>query len=132
MEKKSHTKLLNMFVRVGGDCGPPPPVAAPLVPRCALLTAATPRLTTRDADLAEGVEEGIGVPSEEVVDGSGQVVGADFGGQARQQAPKGACAWELQSEFVLQATEGRLDRMAQSVEPLHRTLPVRTRRLSAL
>src|SRR5438105_4085323 len=30
-------------VRVGGACGPPPPVAAPLVPRCALLPAATPR-----------------------------------------------------------------------------------------
>src|SRR6202022_4701530 len=39
--------------RVGGACGPPPPVAAPLVPRCALLPAATPRvraaaLETRD------------------------------------------------------------------------------------
>jgi hypothetical protein len=31
-------------MRVGGACGPPPPVAAPLVPRCALLPAATPRL----------------------------------------------------------------------------------------
>jgi hypothetical protein len=30
-------------VRIGGACGPPPPVAAPLVPRCALLTGATPR-----------------------------------------------------------------------------------------
>ena len=29
---------------VGGACGPPPPVAAPLVPRCALLPAATPRV----------------------------------------------------------------------------------------
>ena len=32
-----------VVVRVGGACGPPPPVAAPLVPRCALLPAATPR-----------------------------------------------------------------------------------------
>src|SRR5262245_44415011 len=31
------------LLRVGGACGPPPPVAAPLVPRCALLPAATPR-----------------------------------------------------------------------------------------
>src|SRR5207237_5770135 len=30
-------------VRVGGACGPPPPVAAALVPRCALLPAAAPR-----------------------------------------------------------------------------------------
>src|SRR5204863_455971 len=29
---------------VGGACSPPPPVAAALVPRCALLPAATPRL----------------------------------------------------------------------------------------
>src|ERR1700716_968955 len=29
--------------RGGGACSPPPPVAAPLVPRCALLPAATPR-----------------------------------------------------------------------------------------
>src|SRR5947208_5723782 len=32
--------------RVGVACGPPPPVAASLVPRCALLPAATPRLRT--------------------------------------------------------------------------------------
>jgi len=31
-------------LRVGGACGPPPPVAASLVPRCALLPAATPRM----------------------------------------------------------------------------------------
>ena len=31
-------------VRVGGACSPPPPVAAPLVPRCALLSGATPRM----------------------------------------------------------------------------------------
>jgi hypothetical protein len=30
-------------VRVGGACGPPPPFAAPLVPRCALSSGATPR-----------------------------------------------------------------------------------------
>ena len=30
-------------IRVGGACSPPPPVAAPLVPRCALLSGATPR-----------------------------------------------------------------------------------------
>ena len=30
-------------MRIGGACGPPPPVAAPLVPRCALLPGATPR-----------------------------------------------------------------------------------------
>jgi hypothetical protein len=29
--------------RVGGACGPPPPFVAPLVPRCALTTGATPR-----------------------------------------------------------------------------------------
>jgi molybdopterin converting factor small subunit len=29
--------------RVGGACGPPPPFAAPLVPRCALSSGATPR-----------------------------------------------------------------------------------------
>src|ERR1043166_4614711 len=30
-------------VRIGGACGPPPPFAAPLVPRCALSSGATPR-----------------------------------------------------------------------------------------
>jgi hypothetical protein len=30
-------------IRVGGACGPPPPFVAPLVPRCALTTGATPR-----------------------------------------------------------------------------------------
>jgi hypothetical protein len=30
-------------VRVGGACGPPPPFVAPLVPRCALTSGATPR-----------------------------------------------------------------------------------------
>src|SRR5713226_7722749 len=35
--------LRNAF-RVGGACSPPPPVAAPLVPRYALLPAATPRM----------------------------------------------------------------------------------------
>src|SRR5207248_1445378 len=35
--------LRHVRLRVGGACGPPPPVAAPL--RCALLPAATPRLT---------------------------------------------------------------------------------------
>jgi hypothetical protein len=29
--------------RVGGACGPPPPFVAPLVPRCALTSGATPR-----------------------------------------------------------------------------------------
>jgi hypothetical protein len=29
--------------RVGGACGPPPPFTAPLVPRCALTSGATPR-----------------------------------------------------------------------------------------
>src|SRR6266567_1474451 len=40
-------------VRVGGACGPPPPVAAPLVPRCALLPAATPREGARSEVRAE-------------------------------------------------------------------------------
>src|SRR5438105_2418589 len=40
----SGTRLSWSFrFRVGGACSPPPPVAAPLVPRCALLPAATPR-----------------------------------------------------------------------------------------
>jgi hypothetical protein len=30
--------------RVGGACGPPPPFVAPLVPRCALTSGATPRV----------------------------------------------------------------------------------------
>src|SRR5579859_3718995 len=29
--------------RIGGACGPPPPFVAPLVPRCALTSGATPR-----------------------------------------------------------------------------------------
>ena len=39
----AHFRVAALF-RVGGACGPPPPVAAPLVPRCALLPAATPRM----------------------------------------------------------------------------------------
>src|SRR5215207_4961617 len=31
-------------MRVGGACGPPPPFAAPLVPRYALTSGATPRV----------------------------------------------------------------------------------------
>src|ERR1700716_3596058 len=31
-------------VRLGGACGPPPPFVAPLVPRCALTSGATPRV----------------------------------------------------------------------------------------
>jgi hypothetical protein len=30
-------------IRIGGACGPPPPFVAPLVPRCALTSGATPR-----------------------------------------------------------------------------------------
>src|SRR6202022_3939461 len=41
--KKEKIGLGLMSIRVGGACGPPPPGAAPLVPRCALLPAATPR-----------------------------------------------------------------------------------------
>src|SRR5579863_3094034 len=37
-------RISSRRIRVGGACGPPPPVAAPLVPRCALLPAATPRV----------------------------------------------------------------------------------------
>src|SRR3977135_3289387 len=76
------------------------PVVAALVPRYALLPAPTPRLITRDADLAEGVEQGICGPTEQVVDGDGKVVGADLGRQAGQQSPIGACAWELQPSWL--------------------------------
>jgi hypothetical protein len=31
-------------LRIGGACGPPPPFVAPLVPRCALTSGATPRV----------------------------------------------------------------------------------------
>src|SRR5260221_12208676 len=87
---------------------------------------------TRDADLAEGVEQSICGPTEQVVEGDGQVVGAHLGRQACQQTSIGACAWELQPELTLQATEGGLDRVAQAVEPLHRALAVRTLRVIAL
>jgi hypothetical protein len=37
-------RFADMYVsRVGGACGPPPPFTAPLVPRCALTSGATPR-----------------------------------------------------------------------------------------
>jgi hypothetical protein len=46
--------------RVGGACGPPPPFAAPLVPRCALTSGATPRDALSRADvLAAALVRGV-------------------------------------------------------------------------
>src|SRR5436190_9488518 len=42
-QAQSGFTLLLCVLWVGGACSPPPPVAAPLVPRYALLPAATPR-----------------------------------------------------------------------------------------
>src|SRR5262245_3248835 len=38
-----------------GGCRPPPPVAAPLVPRCALLPAATPRCVIQLSVVYRGI-----------------------------------------------------------------------------
>src|SRR6266702_1333832 len=56
----------------------------------------------------------------EVVERQGDVVGAEFGCQARQETPEGARTWEFESKLRVQAAEGRLDRVAESVEPAHR------------
>src|SRR5260370_9962968 len=59
----------------------------------------------RDADLAEGVEQGICGPTEQVVDGDGKVVGAVLGRQPGQQSPFGAFASDLQPVLSLHATQ---------------------------
>jgi hypothetical protein len=54
--------------RVGGACGPPPPFAAPLVPRCALTSGATPRDVLAAAYGSAGPERWmVGVARERVL-----------------------------------------------------------------
>src|SRR5262249_9880302 len=54
-----------------------------------------------------------------------EVVRAELSCQARQQSPEGARPREFEPELRVQAAEGRLNRMAESVEPVPGTLLVR-------